>query len=93
MPRYVLLLKDLHKRTWKNHSDYAALSTALEKMQDATKAMNEERKINSNRQKMEELKTKFANPSELQDIGVPDTMLCLLEGPLLIQVRFLKKRN
>ena len=41
LPRYVLLVKDLFKHTWRSHCDYSDLEKALGAIQDVTNYVNE----------------------------------------------------
>jgi len=46
IPRYVLLLQELVKHTWKDHADYQKLCEAWDKMQKTANYMNEKKKRN-----------------------------------------------
>lgn len=83
VPRYILLLKDLHKRTWQTHPDYAGLTQAIGELQRVTKSLNEAKRRDENRQKMSDLRTRFATLSgTMRGVIEAEDVACLHEGPI-----------
>lgn len=76
-----MLIKDLHKRTWNEHPDYAGLTHAIGELQRVTKQLNEAKRRDENRRKMAVLKNRFANLSGLAEVFADD-VACVYEGPV-----------
>jgi len=70
IPRYVLLLQELVKHTWKDHADYQKLCEAWDKMQKTANYMNEKKKETENSFKVLEIKSKIDGTFE-KDLTVP----------------------
>jgi len=70
IPRYVLLLQELVKHTWKDHADYQKLCEAWGKMQKTANYMNEKKKETENSFKVLEIKSKIDGNFE-KELALP----------------------
>lgn len=85
IPRYVLLLNDFLKHTWKAHPDYAKILEAIGKMQKVAGQLNEAKKKDEERKKAITIASKFKDPSS-QNVTkeiITNGAGILWEGPVI----------
>jgi len=66
LPRYVLLLKDLLKKTWNDHPDFYDLQQALTRMQKAVSYLNDAKKKDEGIKRAKSLVQKFREPAQVE---------------------------
>ncbi|KAL6062833.1 putative Cell division control protein CDC24 [Balamuthia mandrillaris] len=77
LPRYVLLLQELLKKTTKQHRDYKNLKKAVKEMKQVTAYINEQKRMAEVKQQMLDLQSHFAEPL---DFFSNDQRLLITEG-------------
>lgn len=83
IPRYVLLLEQIHKKSRKSHPDYNDLESAIQKLKDTAADINKKKGESMKLQAVMDLLPKLTNypGAKLGDLATPDRML-IMEGEL-----------
>lgn len=65
LPRYLLLLEDMLRHTYRSHPDYDNLEAAVPKMREITEYINNEKKFAENMQKFVQMQRNFTAKSSV----------------------------